>query len=161
MASFDEHINQCKSNLLFLSETNSKINSYWDWQVTISFYAAVHLVNAHIAKAANLHYRTHEDTKNALNPYSKLSVCKVPEEIFTTYGKLENLSRRSRYMCSDTANMPNNVAFRTNAKHFARAIRYLDKLLEYFKGKYGIEITKYKIVCPELSKAERFENFEF
>lgn len=160
MASFEEHIQQAKKNLSFLAATNLNSQSYWDWQVTVCFYVSVHLVNAHIAQVANLHYRTHEDTKNAINPYSQLSTCKVPEDIYLSYGKLENLSRRSRYMCSETRDS-SNEAKRTGAKHLARAIRHLDKLIEYFKDLYSIEFIKCKIVCPELSRAEQLKNFEF
>lgn len=160
MASFDEHIGQSKSNLLFLAQINSECNSYWDWQVTTCFYIGVHLVNAHLAKKANLHYRTHEAAKNAINPYSVASPCKIPEEIYKSYIKLENLSRRSRYMCSDVEGAPNYSAFRTKPAHFARTIRHLDKVIEYFKNIYTIQFDKVKIVCPELSKTEPIQNFD-
>lgn len=158
MASFDEHIARCKDNLTFLSEINSKCSNFWDWKVTCCFYVAVHLVNAHTAKVGNLHYRTHEDTKNAINPTSQLSPCKLPEDMYLSYVKLENLSRRSRYMCSDSSK---DMSSRTTEKHFAKAIKNLDKLMEYFKEKYNIEFDKYKIACPELSIVDKLYNFKF
>ena len=160
MASFDEHIQQAKSNLKFLAATNSKNKQFWDWQVTTTFYVAVHIVNAHLAKVADLHYRAHEDVKNALNPYSLVSVGKVPEEIYLAYTKLEGLSRRSRYLCSQELSDTSTVAHFTYDKHFSRAIRYIDKLISYFKKRYSFECDKEKIDCPELNKKEKIENFQ-
>ncbi|MEJ0105203.1 MAG: hypothetical protein WDO19_22760 [Bacteroidota bacterium] len=160
MASFDEHINQAKSNLLFLTETNSKNNSFWDWQVTTAFYVAVHIVNAHLAHIGNLHYRTHEDVKNAINPYNPLALGKIDETIYLCYAKLEGLSRRSRYLChDDPANRGTNVHL-TYDRHFAKAIRNLDKLLNFFNLNYNLKYTKPKISCSELSKSENFKVFE-
>lgn len=160
MASFNEHIRQANSNLLFLSLTNSANQTFWDWQITISFYVAVHLANAHIAKIANLHYRTHEDVKDAISPFSQLSLCKVPQDIHLSYTKLEGLSRRARYLCSDDLSVRSNTANLTNSKHFARSIRHLDKIIEYFKGLHEFECPKCKINCPEFSKSEDIKNFE-
>ena len=82
MASFDDHISQAKGNLTFLTGVNLNFNSNWDWQVTICFYVAVHLMNGHLAKKANLHYRTHNDVKNGINPHNPTAVYKVPEDIY-------------------------------------------------------------------------------
>lgn len=101
MATFDEHIQQAKRNLSFLHKVNTGIGQCWDWQVTISFYTAVHLVNAHIASRSNHHYRSHELVNNAINPYSLTSLSKLPEEEYLAYIKLQNLSRRARYLCHD------------------------------------------------------------
>lgn len=159
MASFDEHIEQANKNLSFLSSIN-KSQIYWDWQVTVSFYAAVHFVNAHLAKVANLHYRTHEDVKNALNPYNTTSLCKIPEEIYLSYAKLELLSRRSRYLCHDSKKNDNEYAQFTYDKHFAKAIRHLDVIINYFKDKYGFSCNAQTIKCSELSNRENLNFFE-
>lgn len=160
MALFDEHINQAKSNLSFLSLTNQYNQSFWDWQVTIAFYVSVHLANAHLAKLADLHYRTHEDVKNALNPHNPTSLCKIDEPTYLAYAKLEGLSRRSRYLCHDDPKMFSKNAQFTTAKHTARAIRHLDKIIEYFKYLHKFELPKHKINCPELSKSEDIKNFK-
>ncbi|MEO7046837.1 MAG: hypothetical protein ABI091_16160 [Ferruginibacter sp.] len=159
MASFEEHIQQAKKNLSFLTVTNLHSQSSWDWQITICYYVCVHIVNAHIAKTADLHYRTHEAVKNALNPHSALSICKIPQDVYLSYAKLESLSRRARYLCHDDKINPNKHAQFTYDKHFARAIRHLDKIISYFKGLYEFEIEMQKINCPELSKAENINNF--
>lgn len=159
MASFDEHILQAKSNLKFLEETNSKNQSFWDWQVTAAFYVAVHIVNAHLAQVANLHYRTHEDVKNAINPHRPLAIGKVDEPIYLSYVKLEGLSRRSRYLCHDNNETHSNLQHLTYDKHFTKAIRKLDELLDYFSNKYSLTIPTTSVKAPELSPGEGLKLF--
>lgn len=160
MAAFDEHIRQVLRNLNFLKETNFKNPSFWDWQVTIAYYTAVHIVNAHLAQVANLHYRTHEDVKNAINPFSPLALGKVNNDIYLAYTKLENLSRRSRYLCHDDPKQFNETAHLTFDKHFAKAIRHLDKIISYFQRIYKFKCEKIKIACPGLSLADKLEFFQ-
>ena len=151
MATYENHIEQAKINLSFLQQTNSTKQDFWDWQITISFYVVVHIVNAHIAKVADLHYRTHEDVKNAINPYNTLSLCKLPEDIYLDYAKLEGLSRRARYLCHDDFSIRDERAYFTYDKHFAKAINRLDRILDYFNNIYGLGIKDYEIICSEIS----------
>ena len=139
MASFDDHISQAKGNLTFLTGVNLNFNSNWDWQVTICFYVAVHLMNGHLAKKANLHYRTHNDVKNGINPHNPTAVYKVPEDIYLAYCKLEGLSRRARYLCHEEATAgTEGQTHVTHDKHFAKAVKNLDKILVYFKDQYRL-----------------------
>ncbi len=151
MASFDTHINQAKKNLEFLLETNSRNSTNWDWQVTLCYYVAVHIVNAHLAKAADLHYRTHEDVKNAINPYAPVSPTRIPEHIYLAYVKLEGLSRRARYLCHEENKNQGIGEFFTFDKHFARAIKHLDIILDHFKKEYNIHYCLLNVSCPELT----------
>lgn len=160
MASFDEHINQAKSNLKFLTETNSRKNVHWDWQVTVAFYSALHIVNAHLAQAAGLHYRTHEDVKNALNPNRPMSITKVNEEIYLCYVKLEGLSRRARYLCHDDPKNLTTVSHFTYDRHFTKAIRKLDQLLDYFCTFYNISLPSLEISCVDFSSTETMKVFK-
>jgi hypothetical protein len=161
LATFEEHISQAKSNLSFLIHANSldTPNRFWDWQVTICFYTALHTVNAHIAKVANLHYRTHEDVRDALNPLKPLSLTKVDESIYLAYTKLEGLSRRSRYLCNEKTYDPTNANL-TYDKHLARAVRHLDALLKYFSDLYNIDFGKSKIKCPSMKTSETLHMFQ-
>ena len=154
MALYEAHIDQAKKNLRFLIETNSNKSVHWDWQVTTCFYVAVHLANAHLAKVANLHYRTHEDVKNAISP-NPMSIGQLPPSIYLSYAKLEGLSRRSRYLCHQE---PSNkegadIAFFTYDKHFAKAIKNLDKVMEYFKNLYSIDFGKLEVTCSDLNSS--------
>jgi hypothetical protein len=160
LASFEDHINQAKKNLIFLSEVNSKINSQWDWQVTICFYVAVHLVNTHVASTSNNHYRSHEQVNNVLSPYNSLSISRLPEPIYLAYIKLQNLSRRSRYLCSDRPSEHDNKVFHTSEKYFAKALRELNTIITYFDKHYSLGMSKVNINCPRV-KDDNLEYFLF
>lgn len=160
MASFQNHIDQAKKNVAFLLQSNSNKNEHWDWQITISFYIGVHIVNAHIAKVADLHYRTHEDVKNALNQFSTLSLCKIPEDIYVDYARLEGLSRRARYLCHDDYANKGTQAFFTYDKHFGKAIKCLDRVLDYFNTQYDLGLKELKIVCPDLTSKTPLKIFK-
>jgi hypothetical protein len=157
LATFDEHINQAKKNLRFLASINSNCNEFWDWQVTTCFYIAVHLANAHIAKTSNLHYRTHVDVKNALNPEVQISLSKLPEENYLAYVKLMNLSRRARYLCHENpSNSEMNSGFFTYDVHLTKAIKNLDKLLIFMESKHNLSFDKSSIRCISLTESTTF-----
>ncbi len=151
MASFLEHIEHAKKNISFLNLINNSHNSFWDWQTTISYYVAVHLINAHLANCADLHYRSHEDVRLAINPFNQMSTCKLPEKIYLAYTNLQLLSRRSRYLVSDKkGNMTTDACF-TSDKHFAKAVRHLDILMSFMKSKYpDIEFEVSTIDCDRI-----------
>lgn len=154
MPSFEEHINQSKKNLKILSQINQKITDSWDWQVTIAFYSALHLIDGHIAKKVNQHYRSHEEVKNAINPNNDTSPASLDEENFISYEKLFKLSRRSRYLVNEKHSNPSTQANFTYEKHFAKAIRHLDKLMFTFKGKYTTSFPSIEIKCSDLKEGE-------
>ncbi len=139
MANFNEHLNQAQSNLSFLREINSLSNHYWDWQVTTCFYVAVHLINAYIADKSNMHYRSHEDVAQAINPYNQLSPLKVTDEVYVSYCKLQNLSRRARYLINDNMKNRETNGHFTSDKHFIKALKSLDRILDFFIKKYPSE----------------------
>ena len=151
MATFNEHINQATKNLQFLVETNSNNSIHWDWQVTVCFYVGVHLINCHLAKIANLHYRTHADVKNAINPHNSLSISTLPEPIYLSYAKLEGLSRRARYLCHDDFQNRDTNGFFTYDKHFSKAVKNLDIILDYFKCLYSLNFDNLYIKCEDLN----------
>lgn len=158
MASYAEHISQSKHNLDFLVEVNSQIYSgYWDWHVTVCYYVAVHLINAHLAKTINQHYRKHEDVAQALNPNNATSPTRVPENIYLAYVKLQNLSRRSRYLISEEMSNRETQSHLTYDKHFKRAINYLDTLMVFVSETHHEQFLAYTVHCME----GRNNNFHF
>ena len=157
MASFDEHVAQSKSNLAFLSCVNQQIKNYLDWQVTVCFYSALHLVNAHLSKHG-LQYRKHHDVNFGLNPDVQLSISKLPQDEYDAYIALQRLSRRSRYLVNDKEIASPN-AFFTYDKHIAKAIRHLDKLLNYFSTTYKLDIKPVKFSCTDLKSSDNLKYF--
>lgn len=152
MASFDEHISQARRNLIFLQGINENCNDHWDWQVTTCFYTAVHLTNAHISKVSGLHYRTHKEVKNALNPFNLVSVTKFPELEYTAYVKLMNLSRRARYLCHDDPKNKESNGFFTFDKHLDKSIKHLSTILAFIEKSYGEKFDKFTIKCTAFNK---------
>ena len=147
MAKFDEHLGQVKRNLSILNNVNLKISDSWDWQVTISYYAAVHLMNAHMAKLLDLHYNTHEKVKNAL--FNEMSPCKIPDDIYAAYIRLEGLSRRARYLCHENGDN-STEKYLTHDRHLKKSLTNLDRILNYFKEKYSIQIHVHHMDFIEL-----------
>ena len=158
MASFEEHINQTKKNLSFLESVNQTIKNNFDWQVTICFYSAVHIVNAHIAKIADLHYRSHEDVNKAINPANQISPAKLDEDNYLAYMKLQNLSRRARYLCHDKPSNRSEEAFLTHDVHLKKALKHLDKLISFVNSEYKVKIASRSLNCVGLNN-ELVENF--
>ena len=152
MATFQEHIEQVKHNLRVLEKINECVPNSWDWQVTVSFYCSVHLVNAHLAKFS-LQYRTHEDVKHALNPKVQLSVSKIPDEQYIAYMSLVKLSRRSRYLVkANDITAPN--ASKAYEIHFSKTLRHLENLLTFFSDKYGVVFTPISVRCQNIKQDE-------
>lgn len=126
------------------------VESHWDWHVTVSFYAAVHLINAHIANKSDQHYRSHELVNNAINPFNPVSTTKFSEELYTSYMKLQNLSRRARYLCHDDPRNRDVRAFLTYDKHFSKSIIHLDRLISFISSEYSVNFTLINLKCIEL-----------
>ena len=150
MAKPEEHIAQAKRNLIFLSSINKSIKDCYDWQVTVCFYSALHLVNAHLSNYG-LQYRKHKDVNNALNFSNATSPARLPEDEYICYTALQSLSRRSRYLVNENdGKLGSMTAAITYDKHFARALRHLDKLTLHFCTLLKVQIDPVDIVCIEI-----------
>lgn len=156
MASFDQHIAQSERNIKFLEVINSNAPEYFDWQVTVCFYSALHLMNAHLSKFG-LQYRKHRDVNNALNFANATSMAKLPEDIYISYTALQSLSRRSRYLVNEKKLTEDNAAM-TYEVHLTKAIRHLDKIISYFSTKYKVQINTCQITSNVI-KAGDVQNF--
>jgi hypothetical protein len=149
---FAAHVQQAAANLRFLAHINATAPDHRDWAVTVSFYTALHLVNAHLSQQ-QLQYRTHTDVKQALNP-TRLSPARLPEDEYVAYAALQMLSRRSRYLVNERDLHQTQPAL-TFDQHLARALRHLDRLLAYFAGRYGLtELPLITVACPGLHPAD-------
>ncbi len=140
MASFEHHIEQCKKNIAFYNYVNSQ-SDHLDWKVTVLFYCAVHLVNAHLDKKCALHYQSHDEVKNALNPDNILSLAKITDDAFFDYRKLQNLSRKSRYLVDVESGKNNNSnASFIAEKDLIKAKKHYNLLVKYFKELYSLDL---------------------
>lgn len=148
MPHFNAHIEQAQRNLQFLKIINEQAPTYIDWQVTTCFYAALHLINAHIAKAGNMQFRNHSAVKNAISPSGNFGGLKLPEEEYACYESLFSLSRRARYLINDKdGNLGSDTPAFTSDKHLGKSIRHLDKIAKYFSTLYNLDLPKIAIKC--------------
>ena len=156
MASFSEHLKQAEHNLDFLKSISKDYSEYWDWRVTTTFYTAVHIINAHLDKSVNKHYRSHQDVSLALNPNIALSISKVPMDVYLAYEKLSNLSRRSRYLIKEDLTDKTANVFITYDKHLARALKNLDTIESWFSSEYKITFPAIELHCLELKSGLKY-----
>ena len=154
MSTFAEHVSQANRNLIFLQTINRDVSDCWDWQVTSAFYAAVHFVNAHIVSQIGQHYRSHEDVDKCLNPYGGDIKCRFTEPVYKNYKKLQTLSRRSRYLCSDNFKEDDGRNRLTYDIHLAKAVTNLDAIIIHLNGLYPGNLLREKINihCEELTR---------
>jgi len=158
LASFEEHTRQVRHNLKFLESINKLDSANWDWQVTTCFYIAVHLINAHIARKSDQHYRSHELVNNAINPFNRISITKLSEELYISYIKLQNLSRRARYLCHDNPENRSTSGHVTYEKHFSKSLYHLDALLTFIESEYQVKFETISIDSLDL-KGRSFSHF--
>jgi hypothetical protein len=151
----ENHVNQAKRNFKFLESINSTVNDCLDWQVTVCFYTALHLVNAHLADFG-MKYITHHDVNEAINPVNALSATKISTDAYAAYKALSNLSRRSRYLVTIKGDKVDTTApaAMTYDKHQARAFRHLSDILKFYSETYDVEIVPISVRCAELRQSE-------
>lgn len=162
MADFNIHVEQSKHNLLIFRNLNTKVRNSTDWQITACFYTALHLINAYLSKEAGLHYHTHKDVDDAINPNNPLSPVRLENDIYRNYFKLSNLSRKSRYLCSeDSSKRKNHITdyYQVKERDLKKAIIYLNSILVFFGNKYKVEFGRYELVCREFGVNHELEYF--
>jgi hypothetical protein len=137
MASFSDHILQAEHNLAYLRQIIHQLHPRnLSWEVTVCYYVAVHLVNAHIESQLKVSYQSHDRIKKALF-YDRHSSARISKQAFDTYNQLTRLSRIARYLFdSQTALTPVQIT----QQHRADAELYLNRLIAYFNGLYALTI---------------------
>lgn len=160
MPTFQEHIDQHIHNLDFLSAISIGVGNSLDWQVTVIFYSALHLVNAHLALSGH-HFRNHQDVDLLISPEGRIRDCRVDPEIYTAYRKLRSLSRISRYLINaETRTEPPNDISRIQQRHLARALKQLDKIIGWFIAKPRFSSKKVSVKCTDFSVNEKLMNLD-
>ena len=93
MPSEGQHISQARSNAQFLSTLRQPPIRHPDWVVTVAFYTALHMIDAHFARTgqAGSHFRKHNERNTA--------VANRLQSIADIYMGLYLASRRARYEC--------------------------------------------------------------
>jgi hypothetical protein len=147
MPNFKQHTRQAGKNLEFLAFVNSHKPEVLDWQITIGYYTGLHLVNAHLATSAGLHFSSHNQVDAHIAPQSLLAngQARLPLDIFQAYRTLTNFSRLSRYLSNDGKN---EKAVSLSPEDLYRSLVCLDRLLAYFLKQYQFEMPSIEMTCP-------------
>lgn len=107
----DVRMLQYKKNKMALQSLQESKFEHYDWIVTITFYAALHLVHS---KLVNL--LTSEEARKIINHDSRNDyVCKqkkLGKEVARLYKALYNSSRSARYNCTSVSEESANEAKR-------------------------------------------------
>lgn len=138
MADFDRHIQRVRENMEFLTQIRTLQLRNWDWEVTVCYYVAVHLVNAHLA-TRNLHPTTHDETKKYINPQGVFNNQRLPEKVYEEFMFLTNQSRVSRYMHNPGNKDPSESTV-INEKRLKLALESTNILIAYFNRLYALNI---------------------
>lgn len=144
-----------------MESINSDVQDCLDWQVTVCFYTALHLINAHLANFG-MKYITHHAVNEAINPVNVVSPTKVTEDAYTAYKALSNLSRRSRYLVTikgDKVDLTSPAAM-TYDKHQAKAFRLLSEVIKFYSTTYNVDLGRISIKCPELRQGENLDCYK-
>jgi hypothetical protein len=91
MPNEQEHLKKVANNERFIASLDLTNNVNAEWAITALFYAAVHRVEASLAKVLGYHSNTHDDRKRSMATVSGMKGC------FPDYRHLETLSRNCRY----------------------------------------------------------------
>lgn len=93
MPAAQDHIAQAQHNKGLLALLWRGSSPYPDWVVTVTFYVAVHLVEAYFDRRYSLHCPSHPERNKEFASMVEL------RPIYGDYSDLYNLSLKSRYHC--------------------------------------------------------------
>jgi hypothetical protein len=91
-------LDQAGHNLNFHSHIDSNFEKkFCDWQITVLFYVALHLLKALAASRSVNIGETHYDIENSVNPDRGNPVMRISRGAWREYKSLFNYSRTARY----------------------------------------------------------------
>ena len=111
MSDYNAHLTQAKHNESLAQDLFNTL-SYKDWIITVSFYAAIHYIEAELA---NLIRPIHSDSDVPINPNTGKQRCSVHQwreelvrkhfrQIFKDFRFLRTQSQIARYLCDNQGN---------------------------------------------------------
>ena len=135
MPSFTEHIEKVKRNIDFFHSINPNGEECFDWQVTVLFYIAVHIVDAHLDRFS-IHPTTHTERKENLSFDSPRTSRITSQDAWDDYMSLEGQSRKYRY-----------DKYRGNPKQLRKSCNSLESIIHYFDGLYSLKLPILNVQC--------------
>ncbi len=125
MAGYSDHRDQAQHNeelcKIFVNAKNADLlNRYYDWLVTITFYAAIHYVEADFFMDSDIeHTETSKPSKTSEHTHRQNLVRrKYGKKCWNSYRKLRNASRIARYLKLTEVGIATNHIELKDAKNF-------------------------------------------
>lgn len=103
MPATQDHLAQAQHNKGLLALLWKGSSTYPDWVVTVTFYVAVHLVEAYFDRKYSVHSPSHTERSRDFTSMVEL------KPIYGDYSELYNLSMESRYRCHPSKWIPSRV----------------------------------------------------
>ena len=92
---YDIHYNQYLHNKRFISlGMNNNLEKFYDWEITVTFYAMIHLVEAVLYSQCGVcEIHNHEDRSNSIKDNPKI----FSKRFRLLYESLQSMARTARY----------------------------------------------------------------
>jgi len=104
MPNVNQHLAKVRSNKEMLNHLGDAQNTkYPDWFATVSFYSAVHCVEAMLCQEIGTHTKTHGEREESL----RKRLPAISQEFLSAYRTLYVRSRQARYMIDKKFQMTN------------------------------------------------------
>ncbi len=137
---------QAEKNLRILEDVSREIRSCTEWQITIAFYAALHLVKSHLAHCG-FDCGDHTQLFGYLSGEDEKSTAIEPT-LFDHYQALYKMSRRARYLFpkggNPAPNSSNTAPIFTDQDLFV-ALGYLSEVMAFYAKNYEVKFREYTI----------------
>lgn len=99
MADLVDHYGQAQHNEEFAESLNAQPDlAYWDWLITVSFYAAVHYVEAYFSTVSSLGHSEQACGKLSPHTFRARAVKEHLRACWRSYRKLQDASWNVRYL---------------------------------------------------------------
>lgn len=86
MPSRDDHVKKATENEVFANRLDTNTQASINWKLIVSFYAALHYVEAYLAKALNQHVRVHTTRDSIVSRESNLRAIRKEYAHLKYYG---------------------------------------------------------------------------
>ena len=133
-----------------------------DWQITLCFYSALHLIKSHLAHN-KVTARTHDDVSNFISNSQLVfaGIVGVPKDVQNAYTYLYKHSREARYLFPDGGDPDNDVAPPVfSDADLIEAVRRLNSIMKFYQSKYGNTFKK-TAVTLQAANQPSFDFFDF
>ena len=126
-----QFINKAKHNEDFLTSLESHFpGDYLDWKLVVTFYSALHYINAYFKFKQIPHPHNHPDRKKNINPDNPEA--SLPSQIcYDIYNDLYDYAHTARYMF----NYSQKAQSQLGNIHILKAKKDLKNLKKYFISK--------------------------